>query len=152
MSEYAFVKPNGLMVTEFVTGLDEIGTIMKMHGATSAMPIETYRKREVERQREAALEGSQMVIFHGRKTPDEDLDDWGFEGPTLDGILWIHFTYMATFNVRFKDLESFNHAKEVTGWPSWDELTLSMTFEGDLLKTKDGYFGDFELQSPGIKK
>ena len=34
-----------------------------------------------------------IELFHGRKTPDEELRDWGAEGPVLGPFGWVHMTY-----------------------------------------------------------
>lgn len=34
-----------------------------------------------------------IQLFHGRHTPDEELDDWGFDGPVLGPFPWFHMTY-----------------------------------------------------------
>lgn len=35
----------------------------------------------------------QLYLFHGRKTPDEHLQDWGFDGPTINEITSLTGTY-----------------------------------------------------------
>jgi len=44
----------------------------------------------------AALEPGKLYVhlFHGRKTPDEKLDDWGSEGPMIGPLDYVHVTYM----------------------------------------------------------
>jgi hypothetical protein len=32
-------------------------------------------------------------LFHGRNTPSEEMDDWGFNGPILGPFEFIHYTY-----------------------------------------------------------
>ena len=34
-----------------------------------------------------------LELFHGRHSPDEELDDWGFEGPILGPFPFVHITY-----------------------------------------------------------
>ena len=34
-----------------------------------------------------------LKLFHGRDRPDQDLDDWGFEGPILGPFPYVHTTY-----------------------------------------------------------
>lgn len=34
-----------------------------------------------------------LRLYHGRNTPEQEMDDWGFEGATLfgvDGIIWTY--------------------------------------------------------------
>lgn len=37
--------------------------------------------------------GVYVILFHGRKTPDEQLEDWGEDGPVLGPFSWAHQTY-----------------------------------------------------------
>jgi hypothetical protein len=34
-----------------------------------------------------------IELFHGRRRPDEDLDDWGSDGPVLGPFSFVHTTY-----------------------------------------------------------
>lgn len=34
-----------------------------------------------------------LELFHGRRSPDEELDDWGFEGPILGPFPFVQITY-----------------------------------------------------------
>ena len=34
-----------------------------------------------------------IQLFHGHHTADEQLEDWGFEGPLLGPFPWYHITY-----------------------------------------------------------
>ena len=43
-----------------------------------------------------------IQLLHGRNHPDEELNDWGFDGPTLGPIEWIHITYNSTINIKFE--------------------------------------------------
>jgi hypothetical protein len=38
-----------------------------------------------------------LHLYHGRNGPDEDLDDWGFEGPTFGPLDYFHITYLTRF-------------------------------------------------------
>jgi len=35
-----------------------------------------------------------LRFFHGRNAVDEKLDDWGFDGPTIGPLEYVHVTYM----------------------------------------------------------
>ncbi len=95
----------------------------------------------------------QLILLHGRHDPDEILNDWGFEGPTITCIEAVHVTYSATFTVWFANQEALEAAKKVTGWSDWDRLSLEMRFHEDMLVANDqngtrSYFGDWEFQVP----
>lgn len=34
-----------------------------------------------------------LYLFHGRATPDEDVEDWGCEGPAIGPLDYVHTTY-----------------------------------------------------------
>jgi hypothetical protein len=38
-----------------------------------------------------------LHLFHGRNTPDEKLDDWGFQGPYFGPLDYFHITYISRF-------------------------------------------------------
>jgi hypothetical protein len=93
-----------------------------------------------------------LFLYHGRKSPDEQPEDWGPEGPTILGVDSIHVTYLQSFYFRFIDWASFQAAITATGWEVWDasELCLRATVEDDLVRARfpdgsDGWFGDWSL-------
>ena len=40
-----------------------------------------------------------LELFHGRHNPDEELDDWGFEGPILGPFPYVHITFASDIKV-----------------------------------------------------
>lgn len=70
-----------------------------------------------------------LKLIHGRNSPTEQLDDWGFQGPTLGPFHWIHSTYAT-------------HVR--CGWDAnGDEICLD--YSGDLLTHEGKYYGDWEV-------
>jgi hypothetical protein len=92
-----------------------------------------------------------LVLFHGRHTPDEHLEDWGFNGPVLEDVEYLHSTYMITFIIGFTSKEAAARAEALTGWEQWDGCgVLEITFHDGMLVAKDedgnpAYYGDWEL-------
>lgn len=43
--------------------------------------------------------GVYLGLFHGRKTPDEQLDGWGENGPVIGPLAYVHTTYLT--HIRF---------------------------------------------------
>jgi hypothetical protein len=39
--------------------------------------------------------GTYIKLWHGRNSPEENLDDWGFDGPTLGPFESVQGTYVA---------------------------------------------------------
>lgn len=45
--------------------------------------------------------GLYIGLFHGRKDPDEQLDDWGCNGPIIGPLKYIHTTYLSHIKLEF---------------------------------------------------
>lgn len=92
-----------------------------------------------------------LYLQHGRATLDEALDDWGPEGPTLEGVKGIHQTYGTSVKVYFETPEAHGDAWKKTKWRIWeDNISLEMEWEQDLvaITMPDGkrmYFGDWGI-------
>ncbi|KTD47499.1 hypothetical protein Lqui_2425 [Legionella quinlivanii] len=82
-------------------------------------------------------------LYHGRNNPEQEMDDWGFESVTLDGVEGIIWTYGVP-RVFFVNENALQIAKDLTGWDALGDGLEMHVFE-DLIKTNDGYFGDWEL-------
>lgn len=91
----------------------------------------------------------ELYLKHGRSDPHEKLDDWGFEGPRLAGVIGVHQTYGNAINVFFKDRQHMLMAKSRTRWDEWDENALTMNWCGDLVYCCEGavesYYGDWGI-------
>jgi len=92
-----------------------------------------------------------LTTMHGRLNPEQDMEDWGFNGPIIECIIASHSTY-GHMNLFFASIEAAQKAHELTGWEWFDDNALEMRFEGDmlLLRPKDAppaWYGDWELQT-----
>jgi hypothetical protein len=76
-----------------------------------------------------------LHLFHGRNAPDEDMSDWGFEGPVLK-IEGFHVTYESTYRIGISD--------EV-GDEDWEELH----FDGGCLYYAGKWYGDWSIFAAG---
>lgn len=85
--------------------------------------------------------------FHGRHNPDEEMNDWGFDGPSIPGVVAIAATYQNNFRLIFGSAEAYQEAKNITGWPDWDENSLEMQFFDDLLLVGGKFYGDWMLKN-----
>jgi hypothetical protein len=74
-----------------------------------------------------------LQLLHGRKHPDENLDDWGADGPCLGPFDWFHATYFTTFTL--------GTLAEGDVWDLRDSVV------GDLLYYDGTYYGDWELST-----
>ena len=67
-------------------------------------------------------------LFHGRTDPDQDMDDWGFDGPVLGPYQFAHTTY--TCHVKLGRLDG-----------NCDELLI----HEDMLYYDGCYYGDWSV-------
>ncbi|MCA3176429.1 MAG: hypothetical protein ING36_13005 [Burkholderiales bacterium] len=79
--------------------------------------------------------GLYLQMWHGRKTKDEELDDWGLIGPTIGPIQSIHFTYASTMNLTFVDGEDTGPLTS----------TDALRFEEDYLFYDGIFYGDWSV-------
>jgi hypothetical protein len=91
-----------------------------------------------------------MLLLHGRYNPDQDMDEIGFQGPTLTDIKYIHATYQS-LNIGFVSEQAAQQAHTLTHWDLLDKMVLQAAHADDMLKvieknTAPSYYGDWELQ------
>ena len=81
-----------------------------------------------------------LKLFHGRKAPDEQLDDWGSDGPIFGPYSHAHTTYQC--HVRFGKSDG-----------GCDELSI---VESELVYYDGVYYGDWsvfgELEGQSVQK
>ena len=76
-----------------------------------------------------------MELFHGRNSPGEQLNDWGFSGPVLGPLPFVHITYGCHVLIRDEKL------------PYHFENTDLMIHGDGLLYLWGSYYGDFSTFS-----
>lgn len=86
-------------------------------------------------------------LYHGRKDPAAEMDDWGHIGPTLDGVDYVHCVYKHHLHVKFVSPAAAQIAHELTGWSFLDSMALDVDFTEDCIRCRDDYYGDWEFQS-----
>jgi len=70
-----------------------------------------------------------LRLYHGRTDPDQQMDDWGFDGPTFGPISCYVQTYCGTFRIYGED-----HISEV-----WLET------QDDMIRWDGCFYGDLEV-------
>ena len=91
----------------------------------------------------------ELYLTHGRKSIDQDMEDWGFEGPRLQGVVGTHTAYGNT-TIWFATPKDVAAAKALTGWENWDVEALVLPYVEDCVKVRDvdgsdAYFGDWGI-------
>ena len=83
--------------------------------------------------------GMYLGLFHGRKTPDQAMSGWGFDGPALGPLIYFHTTYACSVNLQFTSLSD---AHLLTGN---NDTFLELQIDGDLLCFDGKLYGDWTV-------
>ncbi len=89
--------------------------------------------------------GLYLGLFHGRETPMEKMDGWGFNGPAIGPLCWVHTTYAADIKIEFENAEDAELYFGPMGSPS------SLTIDGDMLVFRGLYYGDWTVYYVGLE-
>jgi hypothetical protein len=73
-----------------------------------------------------------LKLLHGRTDPNEQLEDWGFDGPVLGPFEAVHFTYTT-------------HVRCFPKGSDGDAEAIELCYHDDLLVHDGKYYGDFEI-------
>ncbi|MDR6202525.1 hypothetical protein [Paraburkholderia graminis] len=96
--------------------------------------------------------GLYLGLFHGRDAADADMDDWGFAGPVIGPLNYVHTTYASEVKLRFIDGRRaalyFPDTGDITNLTTGErtpcpEAVLSIA--QDLLVFDGRYFGDWTV-------
>lgn len=83
--------------------------------------------------------GMYLGLLHGRLTPNEDmLGNWGFNGPIIGPLLYVHTTYASTLKLEFVDEE----ASRASGFELESDM---LSIDDDLLVLDNKYYGDWTV-------
>ena len=85
--------------------------------------------------------GMYLKLLHGRAVADEELDDWGADGPWIGPLKWFHCTYLSDIGIGFaggEELASQSYNVEI---PSPIYLYQEMIYYDGM------YYGSWELQN-----
>ena len=70
-----------------------------------------------------------LELFHGRKSVDEDLEDWGEQGPILEPFQYVHTTYGA--DIKLQTMDGIDGNLHVVGHEVPDLVFYGGMFYGD---------------------
>jgi hypothetical protein len=83
-----------------------------------------------------------LHLFHGRFRTDEDCDGWGFNGPTIGPLDYVHVTYMCDVKFGFQD----GHDAKVFGLEQDDHLKI----DGDCVEFDGRFYGDWSVATQKV--
>lgn len=87
-----------------------------------------------------------LHLFHGRSAPDEDMEDWGFDGPVLGPFKYLHMTYLNDLKFSM-EVEAYKKAFPEEARPYEYEGYVEGHFHStsDLIIYQGKYYGDFSI-------
>jgi|WetSurMetagenome_2_1015567.scaffolds.fasta_scaffold105324_2 hypothetical protein len=77
-----------------------------------------------------------VQLIHGRHTPDEELDDWGFNGPILGPFPWFQMTYGCDIKLGDDGIIVMDK-----------HIDLTVPDNEGLMQFLGGYYGDMSIVS-----
>jgi len=96
--------------------------------------------------------GLYLGLFHGRDDPDADMDDWGFDGPVIGPLDYVHTTYAADMKLHFVDAQRaaqyFSDTGFVTNLATGERTRCTeaaLAVMQDLIVFDGRYFGDWTV-------
>lgn len=73
--------------------------------------------------------GMYLGLFHGRNTPEEELDGWGFNGPIIGPLKYVHTTYQTHVRV----------------CPIGESDPFDIQFNDEMFEYDGKFYGDFTV-------
>lgn len=99
-------------------------------------PLPTYGEKP-------ARPGLYLGLLHGRDHPQQQMDEWGFNGPMVGPLRWCHTTYTCTIRIAF---ESSDDGVRYFGERGTEHC---LEVAGDLLAFGGKYYGDWTVYYVG---
>jgi hypothetical protein len=87
--------------------------------------------------------GLYLGLFHGRRLPLEQMNDWGFDGPTIGPLKWCHTTY--AFNIKIQ----FENSVDALNYFGVQQEQFHLDMNGDLVVVDGMYYGDWTVYYVG---
>lgn len=88
--------------------------------------------------------GLYIGCFHGRKTPDEELADWGAQGPVIGPLEYVHLTYMGDPKFEFASFEDAQRYFHLDNEHNQTEGNFDVV-DGMLVVGDGMYYGDWTV-------
>ncbi|MDO8248822.1 MAG: hypothetical protein Q7T78_03770 [Rhodoferax sp.] len=82
--------------------------------------------------------GLYLGLFHGRHDPSDQMVEWGFNGPLIGPLIFVHTTYTSNIKLGF---ESDNDAKRY--FPI--QIEHMLTVSDDMVLFDSKFYGDWTV-------
>lgn len=83
--------------------------------------------------------GLYLELFHGRRHPEEPLSGWGFDGPAIGPLKWVHTSYAIDIRIEFED------AAGGLVYFGVEECQFELTLTRGMLAFGGLYYGDWTV-------
>ena len=90
---------------------------------------------------EPVAPGMYLKLLHGRTVADEEMDDWGLDGPWIGPLKWFHCTYLSDIGVGFAGGEELSSQSDNI------EITSPIYLYREMIYCDGMYYGTWELQN-----
>jgi len=70
-----------------------------------------------------------LRLYHGRTDPTQEMDDWGFVGPTFGPLSCYVHTYCSSFRI----------------YANWDATEVWLDKHDDMIRWDGCFYGDMEV-------
>lgn len=81
--------------------------------------------------------GLYLGLFHGRKSAGQEMNGWGFDGPTIGPLRWFHTTYAYDVKIEFVD------PTDAIDYFGFAEAQFQLAMDGDMLIYGGMFYGDW---------
>lgn len=82
--------------------------------------------------------GLYLGLLHGRDAPTDQPQEWGYNGPLIGPLKYVHTTYASTVRIEFEDIE---HARQY----GFEEVDQMFDLHEDLFVFQGKYYGDWTV-------
>ena len=87
--------------------------------------------------------GLYLALLHGREYPQQQMSDWGFDGPLIGPLEWCHTTYATHVRIKFSVEEDEGLYFEEACFPDAQDIFI----HEDLITYDGKFYGDWTVFS-----
>lgn len=112
---------------------------------------DTEDRRDANRETaKPAVPGLYLHLFHGRNSPEQDMEDWGFDGPFIGPLQLVRSTYNNELELTFDNVEDHDRffLREVIARSSLDcfySQVGNLKIISDVVEYEGKYYGDWDI-------
>lgn len=85
--------------------------------------------------------GLYLALFHGRDSRDEHMKDWGFNGPVIGPLEWVHTTYASQMRLMFSCVDDEKRYFSKANSPDAHDFFI----DGDMIAYGGKFYGDWSV-------